>query len=84
MDQYLRKLRQTFFEEPEYPELHQEIAETRQTLSKSLDPDRRRKLLALVDAMEALQDEVSLAAFAAGIRFALGLVGELRTDEQYL
>lgn len=84
MEQYLLKLRQTFFEEPEFPELHQEIAETRQTLSKSLDPDCRRKLLTLIDALGALQDEVSLAAFAAGIRFALGLVGELHTDDPYL
>lgn len=84
MDQYLRKLKQIFFEEPEFMELRQEISGRQNTLSERLDSDGLHNLSALVDAMEALQIEVSLAAFAAGIRFALGFVGELRTDEQYL
>ena len=84
MDQYLRKLKQIFFEEPEFTELRHEISERQNIMAEHLDSEELHNLSELVDAMEALQVEVSLAAFAAGIGFALGLVGELRTDEQYL
>ena len=43
----------------------------------------RKKLLQLVDAHTAMQEEVALSSFIAGFRLAWGIAMELGTDGKY-
>ena len=43
----------------------------------------KRKLLLIVDSMDAIRDEVSLASFVAGFKLAWGISRELETDGLY-
>ena len=43
----------------------------------------KRKLLLIVDSMDAIRDEVSLASFIAGFKLAWGISRELETDGLY-
>ena len=43
----------------------------------------KRKLLLIVDSMDAIRDEVSLASFMAGFKLAWGISRELETDGLY-
>ena len=43
----------------------------------------KRKLLLIVDSMDAIRDEVSLASFVAGFKLAWVISRELETDGLY-
>ena len=43
----------------------------------------KRKLLLIVDSMDAIRDEVSLASFIAGFKLAWGISRELEADGLY-
>ena len=43
----------------------------------------KRKLLLIVDSMDAIRDEVSLESFIAGFKMAWGISRELETDGFY-
>ena len=43
----------------------------------------KRKLLLIVDSMDAIQDEVSLESFIAGFKLAWGISRELEADGLY-
>lgn len=43
----------------------------------------KRKLLRIVDSMDAIRDEVSLASFVANFKLAWGISRELETDGIY-
>ena len=43
----------------------------------------KRKLLLIVDSMDAMRDEVSLASFMAGFKLAWGISRELEADGLY-
>lgn len=83
MNDYMKALYRRFFRESDCMELRQEIEETRQELRNYLDKPERRKLLRLVDAQSALQDEISLQSFTAGFRLAWGMAKELEADGLY-
>ena len=80
---YLRGLQDTFYEEPDFEELQQEISDLRSDLSAKLEREDRHKLLKLVDTSAELNEECSLAAFAAGMRLAFGIMAELHLEPFY-
>lgn len=80
---YIFGLQKAFFEEPACRELRQEISELHRELSAKYDRDNQKKLLKLVDKLAELRDQVSISAFASGIRLALGIVAELGIEEPY-
>ena len=43
----------------------------------------KRKLLLIVDSMDAIRDEISLASFMAGFKLAWGISRELEADGLY-
>ena len=45
--------------------------------------EEKRKLLLIVDSMDAIRDEVSLESFSAGFKLAWGISRELETDGLY-
>lgn len=83
MYDYLHKLQHTFFTEPTFPELKQEIDEFYGELKLRLNQDDRKKLLKLTDAYNAIQDEIALASFVAGFRLSHGIMTELNTEPPY-
>ena len=83
MYEYLQALHQRFFREPEYTELHKEIAELRQELEAELNPTQRKILLRLIDVQGYLKNDVSLESFAAGFKLASGIAKELEADGLY-
>ena len=83
MYDYLHKLQHTFFTEPAFPELQQEIDDLYGELKLRLSRDDRRKLLKLTDTYNALQDEISLASFVAGFRLSHGIMSELNAEPPY-
>lgn len=83
MYDYLHKLQHTFFQEPAFPELQQEIDELYGELKLRLGQDDRKKLLKLTDAYNALQDEIALANFVAGFRISHGIMDELNRESAY-
>ena len=83
MYDYLHKLQHTFFNEPAFPELHQEIDKLYGELKLRLNQDDRKKLLKMTDTYNALQDEISLASFVAGFRVSHGIMDELNREPPY-
>ena len=83
MYEYLQALHQRFFQEPEYTELHKEIAELRQELEAELNPTQRKILLRLIDVQGYLKNDVSLESFTAGFKLASGIAKELEADGLY-
>ena len=77
MNDYMKALHQRFFREPEFPGLQRELEETEQILQEKLPRQDRRWLLRLADLEIELREEVSLAAFTAGLQLGLGIAGEL-------
>ena len=77
MNDYMKALHQRFFREPEFPGLQRELEETEQILQEKLPRQDRRWLLRLADLEIELREEVSLAAFTAGLHLGLGIAGEL-------
>ena len=80
---HAHKLQHTFFQEPNFSELQQEIDELYGELKLRLSQDDRKKLLKLTDAYNALQDEISLASFVAGFRLSHRIMAELDTEPPY-
>ena len=48
-----------------------------------MSDEDKRKLLLIVDSMDAIRDEVSLASFMAGFKLAWGISRELEIDGLY-
>ena len=83
MNDYMQALQQRFFRKPRCEELHQTVEETCKELFTRMGDEDKRKLLLIVDSMDAIRDEVSLASFVAGFKLAWGISRELETDGLY-
>ena len=81
MYEYMRALHDRFFEESQ-AELDQRISELHQALIQRLEKPERKTLMYLLEAQDALKNEVSLASFIAGFRLASGIAEEL-AGKQY-
>ena len=83
MHDYMRALQQRFFRKPQCEDLHQTVEETCRELCTRMWEEDKRNLLLIVDSMDAIRDEVSLASFMAGFKLAWGISRELETDGLY-
>ena len=83
MYDYMQALQEKFFSDAIYAEQRQEIETIRCKLSHTLDKQRRKQLLQLVDAESQLRDDMTLASFIAGFRLACGICNELGKDNWY-
>ena len=83
MYDYMQALQEKFFSDDLYAEQRQEIETIRCKLSHTLDKQRRKQLLQLVDAESQLRDDMTLASFIAGFRLACGICNELGKDNWY-
>lgn len=83
MHDYMQAQQQRFFRKPRCEELHQTVEETCKELFTRMGEEDKRKLLLIVDSMDAIRDEVSLASFMAGFKLAWGISRELETDGLY-
>ena len=83
MHDYMRALQQRFFRKPQCEDLRQTVEETCKELFTRMGDEDKRKLLLIVDSMDAIRDEVSLASFVAGFKPAWGISRELETDGLY-
>ena len=83
MHDYMQALQQRFFRKPRCEGLHQTVEETCKELFTRMGDEDKRKLLLIVDSMDAMRDEVSLASFMAGFKLAWGISRELETDGLY-
>ena len=77
MNDYMKALHKRFFQEPEYPNIQRELDAIYQALQEDLPHRGQDRLLDLEDLEIELREEVSLAAFTAGVRLGLGIAGEL-------
>ena len=80
---YLRALEDRFSPNSNYAEQRQELEAKRQAVSALLDKQGRKKLLRLVDAHTAAQEEMALNSFITGFRLAWGIAMELGADGKY-
>ena len=83
MYDYMRALEDRFSPKSNYAEQRQELEAKRQAVSALLDKQGRKKLLRLVDAHTAAQEEMALSSFIAGFRLAWGIAMELGADGKY-
>ena len=83
MHDYMQALQQRFFRKSQSEELRQTVEETSKELFTRMGEEDKRKLLLIVDSMDAIRDEVSLASFMAGFKLAWGISRELETDGLY-
>ena len=83
MYEYMCALQAKFFREEEFHELKQEVHRLHQELAMQLDKESRRKLLQLIDGMDALHNKAALSAFISGFRLAGGIARELGQEEPY-
>ena len=83
MHDYMQALQQRFFRKSQCEELRQTVEETCKELFARMGDEDKRKLLLIVDSMDAIRDEVSLASFIAGFKLAWGISRELETDGLY-
>lgn len=83
MYDYMQALQQRFFRKPQCEDLRQAVEETCKELFTRIGEEDKRKLLLIVDSMDAIRDEVSLASFVAGFKLAWGISRELETDGLY-
>ena len=83
MHDYMQALQQRFFRKPRCEELRQTVDTTCKELFTRMSDEDKRKLLLIVDSMDAIRDEVSLASFIAGFKLAWGISRELETDGFY-
>ena len=83
MYDYMQALREKLFSDDVYAERRQEIETIRCKLSHTLDKQRRKQLLQLVDAESQLRDDMILDSFIAGFRLACGIGNELGKDNWY-
>jgi len=83
MYDYMQALQEKFFSEDIYAEQRQEIETMRCKLSHTLDKQRRKQLLQLVDAESQLREDMTLDSFIAGFRLACGICNELGKGNWY-
>ncbi len=83
MYDYMRALEDRFSPKSNYTEQRQELEAHRQAVAALLDKQGRKKLLRLVDAHTAAQEEMALSSFIAGFRLAWGIATELGADGKY-
>ena len=83
MYDYMKALEDRFAPPPMNGEQRQELEAKRQAVSALLDKQGRKKLLRLVDAHTAAQEETALNSFIAGFRLAWGIAMELGADGSY-
>ena len=83
MYDYMQALQERFFSEGIYAEQRQEIETIRCKLSHTLNKQRRKQLLQLVDAESQLRDDMILDSFIAGFRLACGICNELGKGNWY-
>ena len=83
MHDYMRALQQRFFRKPQCEDLRETVENTCGEFLKRMSDEDKRKLLLIVDSMDAIRDEVSLASFMAGFKLAWGISRELETDGLY-
>ena len=70
MHDYMRTLQQRFFREPRCENLRRTVEDTCGDFLKGMSDEDKRKLLLIVDSMDAIREEVSLASFVAGFKLA--------------
>ena len=83
MHDYMQALQQRFFRIPRCDDLRMTVENTCGEFLKRMSDEDKRKLLLIVDSMDAIRDEVSLASFVAGFTLAWGISRELETDGLY-
>ena len=83
MYDYMKALEDRFSPTFRNMEQRQELETYRQAVSALLDKQGRKKLLRLVDAHTAMQEEMALSSFIAGFRLAWGIAMELSADGKY-
>ena len=83
MHDYMQALQQRFFRKPQCEELRQTVDITCKELFTRMSGEDKHKLLLIVDSMDAIWDEVSLASFVAGFKLAWGISRELEADGLY-
>ena len=66
-----------------YAKQRQEIETIRCKLSHTLDKQRRKQLLQLVDAESQLREDMVLDSFITGFRLACGISSELGKNNWY-
>ena len=76
MYDYMKALQKHFDRQP-HPDLDAQVEYAQEGLRRDMDAARRRKLLRLLDAQNALQVEATLMSFTAGFKLAAGIAGEL-------
>ena len=83
MHDYMQALQQRFFRVPRCENLRMTVEDTCGEFLKRMSDEDKRKLLLIVDSMDAIRDEVSLASFIAGFKLAWGISRELEADGLY-
>ena len=83
MHDYMQALQQRFFRVPRCEDLRVTVEDTCGEFLKRMGDEDKRKLLLIVDSMDAIRDEVSLASFIAGFKLAWGISRELEADGLY-
>ena len=83
MYDYMQALQEKFFSDDIYAEQRQTIETIRCKLSHTLDKQRRKQLLQLVDAESQLRDDMVLDSFIAGFGLACGIGSELGKNNWY-
>ena len=77
MYDYMQALQEKFFSDDIYAKQRQEIETIRCKLSHTLDKQRRKQLLQLVDAESQLREDMVLDSSITGFRLACGIGSEL-------
>ncbi len=83
MYDYMQALQEKFFSDDIYAKQRQEIETIRCKLSHTLDKQRRKQLLQLVDAESQLREDMVLDSFITGFRLACGIGSELGKNNWY-
>ena len=83
MHDYMQALQQRFFRKPQCVDLRQTVDITCKGLFTRMGDEDKHKLLLIMDSMDAIRDEISLASFVAGFKLAWGISRELETDGLY-
>ena len=83
MHDYMQALQQRFFQVPRCEDLRGTVKDTCGEFLKRMSEEDKRKLLLIVDSMDAIRDEVSLVSFIAGFKLAWGISRELEVDGLY-
>ena len=83
MHDYMQALQQRFFRVPRCENLRGTVEDTCGVFLKRMSNEDKRKLLLIVDSMDAIRDDVSLASFMAGFKLAWGISRELEVDGLY-